>query len=227
MKLLEVDSLSFSYNNRDLVLSDVSLSLDQGESLALLGANGSGKTTFLLHLIGLLRGTGSIRFGGLTVAEPHLTEIRRRAGFLFQDPDDQLFMPTVVEDVSFGPTQAGATPAEARRRAETALEQVGILHQANTAPYHLSAGEKQRAALAGILAMQPDLLILDEPTTHLDPPSRRNLIELLQRLPQAKLIATHDIAFARAMARRAVFFDAGRVFRDGPLEQVLAETGWE
>jgi len=148
-------------------------------------------------------------------------------GLVFQDADEQLFMPTVLEDVCYGPLNLGRSPEEALVAASRALGQVGIEHVRDKAPYHLSAGEKRRVALAGVLAMQPDILVLDEPTTFLDPPGRRALLAVLRGLPQAKLIVTHDLWFARALAHRAVFFERGRIVRDGPLEAVATHFGWD
>jgi cobalt/nickel transport system ATP-binding protein len=219
--------LRFRYEDGTEALRGVDLHLHKGESVALLGPNGSGKTTFLLHLNGILRGEGSLSVCDLPVAPPHLTTIRRKVGFLFQDPEDQLFRPTLLEDVSFGPLQAGIPRPEAEERARQVLRQVGIHDGWDRPPYHLSGGEKQRVALAGILAVQPEVLILDEPTTHLDPPARRTLLQLLSTLPQAKLVVTHDTAFARALCPRALFFEAGRISADGPTPEIIARYSWE
>jgi cobalt/nickel transport system ATP-binding protein len=219
--------LRFRYPHGAEALRGVDLHLHKGESVALLGPNGSGKTTLLLHLNGILRGEGELRVCDLPVAPPHLTTIRRKVGFLFQDPEDQLFRPTLLEDVAFGPLQAGLSRPEAGERARQVLRQVGILDGFDRAPYHLSGGEKQRLALAGILAVQPEVLILDEPTTHLDPPARRTLLDLLLTLPQAKLVATHDTAFARALCPRAVFLENGRISADGPTPEIISRFAWE
>lgn len=220
--------LRFSYGNGPEVLRGVDLDLHQQESVALLGPNGSGKTTFLLHLNGILHGQGELRVCHLAVNQHNLAALRRKIGFLFQDPEDQLFLPTVLEDVCFGPLQAGLPPEQVQARARAALHRVGVSETAwDRAPYHLSGGEKQRVALAGILAVEPEVLVLDEPTTHLDPPARRQLLELLRSLPQAKLVVTHDTAFARALCPRAVFFEAGRVVADGPTAEVIERFRWE
>jgi cobalt/nickel transport system ATP-binding protein len=225
--VLSVEQVSFSYDSGRLALDSVSFAIEPGENVALLGPNGSGKTTLLLHLNGILKGTGQVTVCGLAAQPPHLAAIRRKIGFLFQDPGDQLFLPTVLEDAMFGPLQSGLSPAAAEARARESLRQVGIDHLAGKAPYALSAGEKQRAAMAGILATGPELIVLDEPTTHLDPPARRSLIELLRSLPQARLIATHDAAFARAVSRRALFLEQGRLVADGPTSEVLERFRWE
>lgn len=225
--LIEVRALRYRYPDGTLALDGVDFSLAPGETVALLGPNGSGKTTFVLHLNGLLAGEGQVTVGGLRVEPRNLRRVRRMVGLVFQDADEQLFMPTVLEDVCYGPLNLGLSAAEARAAAERALHQVGIEHARDKAPYHLSAGEKRRVALAGVLAMQPDILVLDEPTTFLDPPGRRALLEVLRGLPQAKLIVTHDVWFARMLAQRAVFFQHGRIAGAGTLDEVLAEFHWD
>jgi len=224
--LVRVKNLRHRYDDGTEALQGVDFELAQGETVAILGPNGSGKTTFLLQLNGLLRGEGTIEIAGLPLEARTLPLIRKMVGLLFQDPDDQLFQPSVLEDVSFGPIQLGLPQEEVRLRSEEALRKVGLTAGWNKPPYHLSAGEKQRAALAGILAMQPRLLVLDEPTTHLDPPARRQLAELLHTLPQGKLIVTHDLPFARALATRAVFFVNGVVAADGPLDEIIHRYEW-
>lgn len=227
MPLIEVRGLRFAYDSGSAALDGVDFTLDAHETVAFLGANGSGKTTFLLTLIGVLNGTGDIRVCGLPVRAPHVNEVRRKIGFLFQDPDDQLFLPTVLEDVSFGPRQSGCTPEEAQQRAGQALRLVGMERGWDRPPHLLSGGEKQRVALAGLLAARPEILILDEPTTHLDPPGRRQMIRLLRQLPQAKIIVTHDVGFARQLATRAVFFENGRIGGDGDVEEIIRRFDWE
>jgi cobalt/nickel transport system ATP-binding protein len=225
--LIEVRGLSFRYEDGTAALRNIHFRLFAGETVALLGPNGSGKTTFSLHLNGLLAGEGEITVCGLRMEKRNLAAIRRKVGLLFQDPDEQLFMPSVLEDVMFGPLSSGAAAPEALERALRALEQVGMAHARDRAPYHLSAGEKRRVALAGVLSMDPEILVLDEPTTYLDPPGQRHLIALLRALPQAKIIATHDAAFARALAQRAVFFSSGAIIADGPVGEIIERFGWE
>ena len=224
--LLEVRRLHFRYDDGTRALRGVDFRLERGETVALLGANGSGKTTFVLHLNGLLEGQGEVSVCGLPVTRKNLAAVRRRIGLVFQDSESQLFMPSVLEDVAFGPLNHGLSPAEAAARARAALETVGMAAAAERAPYHLSAGEKKRVAIAGILATDPEILVLDEPTTFLDPPGQRSLAELLARLPQAKILVTHDIPFARATCSRAVFFREGTIAAEGTVDELLRRFNW-
>jgi cobalt/nickel transport system ATP-binding protein len=224
--IIEVRDLHFPYEDGTKALDGISFALDAGETVALFGANGSGKTTFVLQLNGILSGRGSVTVCGVPVTKDNLVTVRSKIGMVFQDSDEQLFMPTVLEDVAFGPLNQGLQPNEAVGRAQSALEQVGMGYAVAKAPYHLSAGEKRRVALAGVLAMQPEILVLDEPTTFLDPPAQRNLLHLLKELPQAKLIVTHDTKFAAAIAQRAVFFERGKLVADGPLEDIVERYDW-
>jgi cobalt/nickel transport system ATP-binding protein len=224
--LIEVSGLNYRYEDGTEALRGVDFQLEEGESVALLGPNGSGKTTFILHLNGLLRGQGHVRVGGLEVNSANLSAIRRKVGVVFQDAETQLFMPTVLEDVAFGPLNLGMEPQEAMARAREALAITGMEAALHRAPYHLSAGEKRRVALAGVLAMQPDILILDEPTTFLDPPGQRSLTQLLGGLPQARILVTHDVAFARTACTRAVFFQHGRITASGTVEEIVRRFDW-
>jgi len=224
--LIEVRDLHFHYEDGTHALEGVNFVLNAGETVALFGANGSGKTTFVLHLNGVLHGEGSIRICGIPLSKETLPAIRAKIGLVFQDSDEQLFMPTVIEDVSFGPLNLGLSAEEAMAQAKAALEQVGLDHALNKAPYHLSAGEKKRAALAGVLAMNPEILLLDEPNTFLDPPGTNNLIQLLKSLPQAKLIITHDAYFAAAVANRAVFFEKGKLVAEGTVREIVERFDW-
>lgn len=226
--VIEVTNLTYKYEDGTEALRGIDFTLQPGECVAVLGANGSGKTTFVLHLNGLHTATsGTVRVCGLPVNKANLAQIRQHVGLVFQDADEQLFMPTVMEDVLFGPLNQGLSLEEAIARAQKALEQTGISKLAGKAPYHLSSGEKRRASLAGILAMNPEVLVLDEPTTFLDPPGQRDLRGLLKALPQAKLIVTHDIPFARALASRAVFFQAGRIAAEGGVEEMVRRFEWD
>jgi energy-coupling factor transporter ATP-binding protein EcfA2 len=225
--MIEVENLRFSYDDGTQALDGISFELHAGECVALLGANGSGKTTFALHLNGLLSGVGRIRVCEMEMSRANLQPIRRKIGMVFQESDEQLFMPTVLEDVMFGPLNQGLSPEEAGVRARTALDRVGMGGLASKAPYHLSAGQKRRVAIAGVLAMNPEILVLDEPTTYLDPPAERDLAALLRELPQAKILITHDIAFARSLASRAVFFEKGKIVAEGSVCEMVQRFGWD
>jgi cobalt/nickel transport system ATP-binding protein len=214
-RVIDVHGLSYRYPDGTRALDGVDFHLDAGETVAVFGANGSGKTTFVLLVSGLLSGGGSVQTGGA------------RIGLVFQDPDEQLFMPTVLEDVAFGPLNLGMTRDEAQARAQEVLETLGLRHLSHKAPYHLSAGEKRRVAIAGVLAMDPEILILDEPTTFLDPPAQREIVRLLRELPQPKILISHNVAFARALATRAVFFEKGRVAGEGSVEEIIRRFDWQ
>lgn len=224
--LIAVRDLHYRYPDGTVALDGVDFELYPGETVALLGANGSGKTTFVLHLNGLLSGTGSVVVCGLPVVAANLAEVRRKVGVVFQDADEQLFMPTVLEDVAFGPLNLGLSPSEATARAKKSLEQAGIASALQKSPYHLSAGEKRRVAIAGVLAMAPEILVLDEPTTYLDPPGQRELLAILRQLPQAKIVVTHDMQFAGAIASRAVFFQKGKIIEAGSVKELVASFDW-
>jgi cobalt/nickel transport system ATP-binding protein len=212
--IVEARGLRYRYADGSQALNGVDFDLFPRECVALLGANGSGKTTFALHLAGLLKGEGTLN-------------VRGRVGIVFQDPNDQLFMPTVLEDVEFGVRNLWPDPDVISDRSHRALKQVGLMHAAAKAPYHLSAGEKRRAAIAGVIAMDPDLLILDEPTTFLDPPATRSLATLLRGLPLTKLLVTHDVGFARALATRAVFFEEGCAVASGTVDEIVTRFDWD
>ena len=196
-----------------------------GERVGLIGPNGAGKSTLLLHLNGLLPerppSTPAVTVFGLPVAEPNLREIRAQVGLLFQDPDDQLFCPTVWEDVAFGPQQLGLREPALSRLVAEALAQVGLAGFEERLPHHLSRGEKRRVCLAGLLACDARVLVLDEPTSDLDPRGRRELMALLSRLPVAQVIATHDLELVVEICPRAIVLDGGRIVADGPTRQLL------
>jgi cobalt/nickel transport system ATP-binding protein len=222
-RCIEIDSLSFAYPDGRSALRDVSLGVRPGEKVALVGPNGAGKSTLLLHLNGILRGEGTVRVMGQEVAEPHLARIRGQVGLVFQDPDDQLFSPTVFEDVAFGPLYAGLPEEEIRHRVAWALAQVDLEGYAERVSHHLSLGEKKRAAIATVLSMQPEILALDEPTSGLDPRTRRRLIGLLHELPQTMLVATHDMRLVAQVFPRTVVLDGGWMVADGPTDELLAD----
>lgn len=222
---IEITDLRYRYHDGTEALCGVSFQIGPGECVALLGPNGSGKSTLLLHLNGIFpekpAGDGAVKIFGESVIERNLERVRRRVGLVFQDPDDQLFCPTVEEDVAFGPQQLGLSAAEISGRVRQSLTQVGLPDFGHRATHHLSHGEKRRVCLAGVLACAPEILVLDEPTSDLDPRGRREFKALLREIPATKLIATHDLEFAVEMCSRAIVLDAGRIIADGPLRQVL------
>ena len=224
---LEVRELSFRYGDGTHALSGVSFAVEERECVGLIGPNGAGKSTLLLHLNGLLPerwpGDGTVMVGGLRVGEGTLLEVRRRVGLLFQDPNDQLFCPTVFADVAFGPEQLGLGEAEVRERVTRALATAGLAGFEQRSPHHLSAGEKRRVCLAGVLACEPSVLVLDEPTSSLDPRGRREVKELLRQIPITKLIATHDLELVVELCSRVIVLDGGEVVAEGPTVDVLSD----
>ena len=225
--LIEIRGLRFRYPDGTVALDGVDFRLMPGETVVLFGANGSGKTTFVLHLNGLLEGDGDLTVCGLEMTTKNLPAIRRKVGMVFQDSDEQLFMPTVLEDVCFGLLNLGVERERASEQALEVLTQVGMASATGKAPYHLSEGEKRRVALAGVLVMRPEILVLDEPTTYLDPPGKRDLIALLRNLPQAKIIVTHNTLLARTLADRAVFFKKGKIAGEGPVDEMIRRFQWD
>ncbi len=225
---LVVRDLHYTYPDGQPALRGVNLTVAPGERVALLGPNGAGKTTLVLHLNGILTpDRGRVEVGGLPVDPSDragLAEIRRRVGVVFQDPDDQLFLPTVAEDVAFGPANLGLSGEALRARVDEALAQVGMADHRDRPPHHLSFGQKRRVALAGVLAMRPQVLVLDEPFSNLDPAARRELAEILERLPVTVLMVTHDLPYAWQLCPRAVILDQGRIVADGPTEELLADA---
>jgi cobalt/nickel transport system ATP-binding protein len=225
---LRVHGLRYAYPDGHVALHGVDLDVGRGERVALLGPNGAGKTTLVLHLNGILAGGGgTVEVGGLAVNpadRPGLAEIRRRVGIVFQDPDDQLFMPTVAEDVAFGPANLGLRGAELAERVDEALVAVKMADYRDRAPHHLSFGQRRRVAVATVLAMRPEILVLDEPSSNLDPASRRELSEILQGLPVTVLMVTHDLPYALELCGRSVILDQGRVMADGPTVDLLGDA---
>jgi cobalt/nickel transport system ATP-binding protein len=222
--VLKVEGLSFAYPDGHQALKDVSLTLRRGEKVALVGPNGAGKSTLMLHLNGILNGQGRIEVAGLEVNKQNLPEIRARVGMVFQNPDDQLFSPTVYEDVAFGPLHMGLPEAEVRQRVEEALAQVGMQRYAGRLSHHLSVGEKKRISIATVLSMHPEMLMLDEPSSGLDPRARRSLISLLRGLPLTMLASTHDMLLVRELFPRIIIMDEGQVAADAPTVELWEDV---
>ncbi len=224
---ISIQNLRFSYQDSRAALQGVSFEVAEGESVGLIGPNGAGKSTLLLHLNGIIpeshHGEPAISICGMTVNDANLCTIRRQVGLLFQDPDDQLFCPTVYEDVAFGPSQFGIPQDEVRQSVKEALCTVGLEGFEKRSPHHLSSGEKQRVCLAGILACKPKILALDEPTRGLDPRGKRQLKELLQSIQSTKIIATHDLELVVELCPRTIVLDQGKVVADGNTEMLLCD----
>jgi cobalt/nickel transport system ATP-binding protein len=222
---LHVTDLHFRYPDGHQALFGVTLSIAPGEKVALVGPNGAGKSTLMLHFNGILQGQGEVRVCGVPLTPSSLGQIRASVGLVFQDPDDQLFSPTVFDDVAFGPLHMGLPAAEVRRRVSEALDAVGMGAYAQRMSHHLSVGEKKRIAIATVLSMDPEILVLDEPTAGLDPRARRGLINLLRTLPQTIIASTHDLHFVNDLFPRTVVMDQGRIVADGPTAALLADEG--
>jgi cobalt/nickel transport system ATP-binding protein len=220
--VLDVRRLAYAYPDGHQALYGVDLHVHRGERVALLGPNGAGKTTLVLHLNGILAaGSGTVAVSGLPVAKAHLQEIRRRVGIVFQDPDDQLFLGTVRQDVAFGPANLGLRGEELEQRVMEALDLVGMADYVDRPPHHLSFGQRRRVAVATVLAMRPEILVLDEPSSNLDPASRRELAEILRGLDVTLLMVTHDLPYALELCPRSVILSDGSVVADGPTYDLL------
>ncbi len=215
--MVKISNLKYSYPDGTVALKNVNLEVNAHENVALVGANGSGKTTLLLAIVGLLKSKGLITVLGETALE----KVRGRVGLVFQNPDDQLFMPTVFDDVAFGPINLGL--GRVRERVCDALNQVGLSGYEKRSPHHLSFGEKKRVAIATVLSMEPELLLMDEPSANLDPRRKRELIQLLRELPQSKIVATHDLDLAPQICERTVILNSGKVVADGSTDKILSD----
>lgn len=224
--MIRVQNLNYQYAESGPILRGLNYEQAAGSSIALLGPNGSGKTTFALHLNGILLGDGLVEVCGIQVTAETLEKVRQRVGFVFQAAENQLFLPTVLEDVMFGLLNQGLAADQARRQALDMLARLHLDAYADRNPFHLSAGEKRRAALAGVLVMEPDILILDEPTTFLDPPGIRDLAALLNAFRMTKLVITHDASFAESTCPEAVFFEQGEIISRGPTSDLLTKHNW-
>ena len=220
--IVEVKQLRHVYPDGTEALRDVSFLIHHGESVAIIGANGAGKSTLLLHLNGYLAATsGTIRIGDHQLNKATLADIRRTVGMVFQDPDDQLFMPTVFDDVAFGPHNQGLAAATVEQRVMDALERVDAVELKNKPPYHLSGGEKKRVAIATVLSMLPEILVLDEPTSGLDPRARRQLLALLRAFHHTRVITTHDLDMVLELCERTIVLHDGVVMADGPTLEIF------
>jgi cobalt transport protein ATP-binding subunit len=221
--VLSIRNLSFHYPDGHQALYDISLNIESYEKVALVGPNGAGKSTLMLHLNGILSGDGELQVAGLPLEKSSLPLIRAKVGMVFQNPDDQLFSPTVFEDVAFGPLHMGCSEDDVRARVERALAQVGMSAYANRLSHHLSVGEKKRISIATVLSMEPEILVLDEPSAGLDPRARRSLINLLREMELTLLVSTHDMRMVAELFRRTVVMDGGRIVADGPTNEILGD----
>ena len=221
---IRVENLSYHYPDGRVALDGVDLNIAPGERVAILGPNGAGKTTLMLHLNGALSASsGTVEIGGMALSRKNLRDIRRRVGVVFQDPDDQLFMPTVAQDVAFGPANFGVTGDALAEGVQAALEIVSMTEHADRSPAHLSGGQRRRAALATVLACEPEILVLDEPSANLDPVARRELAETLATLSATMVIVTHDLPYAAQLCERAIVLDSGVVVADDSVTAVLSD----
>ncbi|ABM13108.1 MULTISPECIES: energy-coupling factor ABC transporter ATP-binding protein [Mycolicibacterium] len=222
---IRVSGLHYAYPGGHEALGGIDLEVAAGERVALLGPNGAGKTTLMLHLNGVLTALqGSVEIGGTMLSRNTLRDIRRRVGLVFQDPDDQLFMPTLAQDVAFGPANFGIRGAELEARVARALEVVSMTELAARSPAHMSGGQRRRAALATVLACEPEVLVLDEPSANLDPVARRELAETLSGLDATMVIVTHDLPYAAQLCQRAIVMDHGVIVADGTTADVLSDA---
>ena len=223
--LVELTGVTHRYPDGTEALAGVDLLVSEGRSLALLGPNGAGKSTLLLHLNGILMASaGTVRVDGTVVSSATAREVRQRVGLVFQDPDDQLFMTTLHEDVAFGPLNQGVAPADVDELVHRALHDVGLAAETSRPGHHLSFGQRKRAALATVLVMRPRVLVLDEPTANLDPRSRRQMIGLLASLETTAIVATHDMDVAWELCADAAVIDGGRIVASGPREEILTDA---
>jgi cobalt/nickel transport system ATP-binding protein len=221
--MIKMEHWSVTYPDGTEAVRDLNLTIASGEKVALIGANGAGKSSLILSLVGVLPAQGRLEVEGTTLSEDTLTAIRSQVGVVFQNPDDQLFLPTIYDDIAFGPLNQGLDEETIRHRVEDRLQLLGISHLRNRTALKLSGGEKRMAALATVLAMKPSFMILDEPTAFLDPRARRKLINVLKRLPHTMLIATHDLDFAAQLCSRSIILHRGKLFADGATGQLLRD----
>jgi cobalt/nickel transport system ATP-binding protein len=223
-KAIEIEDFSFEYPDGTAALSKITLSVEHGERAVLIGPNGAGKSTLLLAMAGFVKGSGRVIVDGLEVNRKNLKEVRTTLCSCLENPDDQLFMPILFDDVAFGPLNMGLDTEQVKRRVDDALKIVGLAEMADRPPHHLSAGQKRAAAIATVLSMSPKIITLDEPDASLDPRNRNNLIDLLARLPQTLIVATCDMSFAAAIAERAVLLDRGLIVADDQAHKIMSDS---
>ena len=221
--VIYIKNLSFDYPDKKEVLSDINLTVKAGENVALIGRNGAGKSTLLMSMVGILSGVGEIEISGIKMKKENLGEIRRRVGFVFQNPDDQLFMPTIFDDISFGPLNFGFSKDETEKKVKDVLKIVGLEGYDFRKPHHLSLGEKKRAAIATILVLEPEVIIFDEPTLALDPGGCRKIIKFIKSIKSTKIVATHDLEMALELCNRVILMDNGKIVADGNTKEILAD----
>ncbi|MFC1865838.1 energy-coupling factor ABC transporter ATP-binding protein [Chloroflexota bacterium] len=222
-ELIKVNNLSFSYPDGQQALKNISLTIYKGESVAFMGPNGAGKSTLILHFNGILQSNGSVSLLGKPVDNGNLRWVRSKVGLVFQTPDDQLFSPTVFDDVAFGPINMGYSKAEVQRAVKQALNAVGMNGFEKRSSHHLSVGEKKRIAIATVLSMSPEILVIDEPTSNLDPRGKWAFVEVLKHLPVSKMIVSHDLEVVRALCRRVIVIEDGSIVADGATSDILAD----
>ncbi|MFC1846899.1 energy-coupling factor ABC transporter ATP-binding protein [Chloroflexota bacterium] len=222
-ELIKVDNLSFTYPDGQQALRGINLTIYKGESVAVMGPNGAGKSTLILHFNGILQSNGSVSLLGKPVNDANLKWVRSKVGMVFQTPDDQLFSPTVFDDVAFGPINMGYGRDEVRQAVKKALDAVGMNGFEKRSSHHLSVGEKRRIAIATVLSMSPEILVIDEPTSNLDPRGKWDLIKVLNKLPVTRVIVSHDLEMVRALCRRVVVVDNGSIAADGATDEILAD----
>ena len=224
VKAIEVENFSYKYPDGTIALNGITLDVEYGQRLALIGPNGAGKSTLLLAITGFVRGTGRVVVDGLEITNGNLKQVRSRIGCCLENPEDQLFMPTLFDDVAFGPLNMGLDSQQVKERVTLALTEVGLAGMAERAPHHLSAGQKRAAAIATVLSMSPKIITLDEPDGSLDPRNRDNLVKLLAGLSQTLVIATCNMDFAAAVADKAAVIDGGRVIAAGPAKKIMSDS---
>ncbi len=223
-KVVEIENLSYSYPDGQQALYGINLAVGLDETVALIGPNGAGKSTLLLHLNGIMRSDGTVRILGIPLEDKNLKWVRSKVGLVFQDPDDQLFMPTVFDDVAFGPINMGYAEEEVRERVSKALQWVGMNGYEKRSPHHLSIGEKKRISIATILSMRPEILVIDEPTANLDPRAKWELVKLVKGLPMTKIVASHDLEMITALCERTIILDEGKIVADDATLNIMSNT---